>query len=304
MKTPFDIRTGWPADLEKAAEFLNKNLDYDTMTPGLLREKLYDDPGANPDLCFSAYREGEVVGFLFAVVRQIKDDLYGYIKLVAVEGKCRRQGIGSALYDAAEKALTNVGVSLIRWLDVPLNYFMPGIDPRYTPAICLAWKKGFTQFGESINMVADLTVSEWDTSDEELQLAGKGLEIRRAVKNDKTGLLRFLEQDWLLWQHETLMALENEPPSAHIALRDGEILAFSLHDANNKGTGWFGPMGTHASLRGMGVGSLLLKRCLKDMRQQGYTTAIIPWVGPVAFYAHYVNARIDRVFWRMEKKIK
>jgi GNAT superfamily N-acetyltransferase len=33
--------------------------------------------------------------------------------------------------------------------------------------------------------------------------------------------------------------------------------------------GWFGPMGTHPDLRGLGIGSILLKRCLKDMKRNG-----------------------------------
>jgi mycothiol synthase len=78
-------------------------------------------------------------------------------------------------------------------------------------------------------------------------------------------------------------------------------MAFSAHEGNNKGTGWFGPMGTSAELREKGAGSILLKKCLKDMKEMGFVKAIIPWVGPIPFYMHHVNSKVERVFWRYEK---
>jgi mycothiol synthase len=99
------------------------------------------------------------------------------------------------------------------------------------------------------------------------------------------------------------VALGNHPVSVHVAVVDGIVKAFSAHSANNTGTGWFGPMGTHPDLRGKGVGSILLKRCLEDLKHAGHSQAIIPWVGPIAFYSHFCGAVVDRVFWRYEKVI-
>ncbi|MFV1981354.1 MAG: GNAT family N-acetyltransferase, partial [Rhodothermia bacterium] len=94
----------------------------------------------------------------------------------------------------------------------------------------------------------------------------------------------------------------NMPVSLHLAFRDEALVAFSGYDGNNVGTGWFGPMGTAESARGAGIGGVLLKRCLADIKAQGKHEAIIPWVGPVGFYAHHVGARISRVFLRLEKQ--
>ena len=37
---------------------------------------------------------------------------------------------------------------------------------------------------------------------------------------------------------------------------------------------------------------------LNDMRDAGHRTAVIPWVGPIAFYQQWAGCRVDRVFWR------
>ncbi len=298
---PVTLASGWTADIGQMAAFLDRNFDYDQMDEKLLKEKLLDDPMADPELCLTAFAGDEVAGFIFCVRRSIRGQEFGYIKLMAVEKCRRRRKIGSVLYQEAEKLLVKKGATHIRWYDAPLNYFMPGIDPRYTPAYCFALKHGFKQFGEAINMICDLENKDFSTQSEEILLAKKGVDVRRAAEADRDALSELLNREWALWNNEVNMAMKDDPPSVHIALKDEKVLAFSVHNGNNKGTGWFGPMGTHTDLRGLGIGTILLKRCLKDMQAQGHKKAIIPWVAPVAFYSHYVDARVERVFWRMEK---
>lgn len=63
-------------------------------------------------------------------------------------------------------------------------------------------------------------------------------------------------------------------------------------------------MGTRPDFRKMGIGEVLLKRCLVDMREQGHKRSIIPWVGPIAFYYDAVGAKVDRIFWRFKKEVR
>ena len=131
----------------------------------------------------------------------------------------------------------------------------------------------------------------------------KGIVIRRAGEEDKEKLWQFIGEQFALWRREVEPAFRWKPTPVHIALQKGRVVAFSAYDTNNFGTGWFGPMGTHPQLRGLGIGAILLKYCLQDLKEQGHRTAIIPWVAPIAFYSHHCGAVVDRVFWRFEKKI-
>ncbi|MDR4989227.1 MAG: GNAT family N-acetyltransferase [Bacteroidales bacterium] len=298
------IRQGWPEDLEAMAAFIDSNLDYDSIGTDLLREKLTGDPFADPELCFTALQGDQITGFLFCVRRSIRGQEFGYVKLFAVAREWRRKKVGTALYLKAEQLLVSKGAEYLRWYDVPLNYFMPGIDPRYTEAFCFAEKHGFKKFGESVNMLCELTGKDFSTLQDEEALKNQGVVVCRAQHKDIPALRKLLEKEWALWNNEVDMAMSDNPPSVHIAFKDGALKAFSVHNGNNKGTGWFGPMGTHPDLRGLGIGTILLKRCLKDMQDQGYKKITIPWVAPIAFYSHFVEARIDRVFWRVEKQMK
>lgn len=291
------------SNLEPLVAFMNEHHELDTFSEALLREKLQGDPHWDPGKALIYHDEKKILGFMMGVVRKVKGEKYGYIKLMAVHQELRRQGIATGLYELLEKQFLEEEVKLISIYDVPLNYLTPGVDPTYTDAVCFALRRGFNRFGDSLNMKVDLNISDWETTGDE-QKFDKGIEIYRPSISEIEEVINFVKGDWELWEHEVRMAFDDEIPSVHIARKDGLVRAFSVHNGNNKGTGWFGPMGTHQDLRGKGIGSILLKRCLKDMKNEGHKNATIPWVDPIAFYAHHVNAKIDRVFWRFEKKIK
>lgn len=297
------IRAFENSDFPQVLQLLNESCEFDNFTSELLHEKLYQDPFWNPKTTLVAVKEEKITAFMQGVTRYIRGTIYGFIKLMAVDAKHRRKGIGKELFFKLENYFIDLGVEIFRIYDVPLNYFMPGIDPRYTPAICFAQKMGFNHIGDAINMTVDLTASDWDTSTQIEALKKDNIEISRATPADKDELFNFISEEWLLWQNELEMAYKSNPISLHIAKLNGKIKAFSAFNGNNVGTGWFGPMGTHKDLRGKGMGSILLYRCLADMKKTGLKESTIPWVAPIGFYSHYANASISRVFWRFEKKL-
>ncbi|WP_439181759.1 GNAT family N-acetyltransferase [Carboxylicivirga taeanensis] len=290
------------ADCAEVSRFLNSNWEYDSITEAILTEKLEGDPHWMPEATLVCRDGDRIIGFMQGVMRLIRGVNYAYIKLMAVDESYRRKGIATAMYKQLEELFRQKEADVVRIYDVPLNYFMPGIDPRYTPALCWAMRRGFERFGDTSNLLVDLN-QNWNMQQREDELQREGVEVRRAKPSDKQAVLDFIKDEWLLWTNEVEMAFKDEQPSIHIALMNGQVKAFSAHNANNKGTGWFGPMGTHPDLRGKGMGAILLKRCLNDMKEMGLSHSVIPWVGPIDFYSWHANARVQRVFWRFEKKL-
>jgi len=300
----YPIRSYQNNDLKVLTTFFKNNMKFDSITEGLLDEKLSGDPYWDPNKALISYEGDEILGFMHGVIRDIRGTRYGYIKLMAVDKLFRRKGIARSLYQQLESQFKEEQVDVVRIYDVPMNYFMPGIDPRYTEAVCFALRMGFKRFGDTSNLTVDLDQSDWLTVEEEKALLSHGIEIKRPAISDRHSVINFVKEEWALWTNEIEMAFKDDSPSIHVAYLQGKIKAFSAHNGNNKGTGWFGPMGTHPDLRGKGIGSILLKRCLRDMKAWGQKTSVIPWVGPIDFYAHHANARVDRVFWRYEKQLK
>lgn len=289
------------ADIDALLGLWNRNMPHDQVTPELLEEKVWDDPGFEADMAFWVEHHHFPIGFVMGVVRQEAEGPVGFIKLLVVDEKYQRGGIGSRLVHEVEQHLKARKCLRARVFESAPNYLMPGIDARYTRALVFFEKQGYKRIGETWNMEVDLNKRDFVTRDEEKALAERGIEIRRAIMGDNDELTNFLRQNWPAWVDEVQRSLLNYPISCHLALLDGKIIAFSAYDCNNFNTGWFGPMGTLTEHRSSGIGGVLLRRCLADIKQQGHRYATIPWVGPIAFYLHYAGAEIARVFYRYEK---
>lgn len=280
----------------------NRAAAHDPLSVGLFEEKVWADPGFDERVSLAVEEERNVTGFAFGVVRDGEESKRGVIKFLAVAPERQREGIGTCLVDALEAAMRNLGATSVRLGESPPNYLAPGLDPRYTRAMLLFQKRGYVRLQEAKHMEVDLVGQTFNTAADEQRLAGGGIVIRRADKADENRVMAFLDENWPPWKAEVGRTFANVPVSLHLAFEGEAVLGFSAYDANNVGTGWFGPMGTAPAARGNGVGAVLLKRCLADLKAQGHRTSTIPWVDPVAFYAHHVGAEISRLFYRYEKQ--
>lgn len=291
--------------LQPVAKLCRQNMEFDIMPDFLLKEKTFGDPDYEPGLALVGYLEDSdaPVGFIQCVVRKRDDGKVAYIKLLCIDSSERRKGFAAELYKQVSKKIFELGAGKIRLGESYPNYFMPGVDPFYTEAVCFFERMGFKKFADTSNLVTDLLANNFSSSKEEEKLKEDNIICRRAEPGEKEKILSWVDEKFKAWHSEVEEAFKADSPTIFIAESEGEIKAFSAHEVNNKGTGWFGPMGTDESLRGKGVGGVLLKKCLHDMKEMGFVKAIIPWVGPIPFYAYYANAKMDRVFWRYEKKL-
>jgi GNAT superfamily N-acetyltransferase len=299
--------------LEAAAKLCRISMQFDIMPDFLLHEKTFGDPDYKSKLTLLAFNfeNEQPAGFIQGIIRSFpslpgkslkgKKKKIGFIKLLYVHPDERRKGIASRLYRKIEKKFIKAGVKLVRVYESAPNYFMPGVDPMYTEAVCFFEKNGFKKFGDTSNLSAYFSESNFSTEEEEKKLLRKDIICKRAEVNEKKEILVWLEKKFPQWIPEVSEAFNNKPVTLFIAKHKGSIRAFSAHEVNNRGLGWFGPMGTDKSLRGQGIGGILLRKCLLDMKEMGYVKAIIPWVGPIQFYMHYANSKVERVFWRYEK---
>lgn len=295
------IRTVRPRDQGDLLRLWNDSAHYDPLTAALLEEKIQGDPDFESALCLVAEAGEAIVGFGVGVVRQVVQSRRGFVKLLAVDPIHRRQGIARAILHRLETGLASRGATTIRIHESAPNYLTPGIDLRYGEGISLVESAGYERVGEARNLVVDCRDEAFALP---LWPATSAVEVRRAERHEYAALRDFLHDNfWPGWGAEVFAALENAPPAVYLALRDGEIVGFAAYDANNRNTGWFGPMGVSGDQRHSGVGSVLLRRCLGDIQAQGHTIATIPWADAVPFYEKCVAAKLSRSFARYEKKL-
>lgn len=291
------IRPATEDDLPALYDLARPALVLDSFSRALLAEKLFEQ--RRPDefswKVYMAQRSGRAVGFLQSVTRPTAGR--AWVGLFAVDGAARRQGVASALLEHA-RARWPAATKEVEVLAIPGNYLLPGLDPRYTEALCFLERRGFERFKDCVNLIADLS-HRFDTAAEQQRLAAAGIEVRRATAEDTPRLDAFFAEHFGEdWRFEAGMAMRNDPPALHLALREGRLIAFSAHSTQNREWGFFGPMGTAPAARGHGLGRVLLWHCLNDMHDAGHRTSVIPWVGPIAFYQQWAGCRVERVFWR------
>ncbi|MFC0865545.1 GNAT family N-acetyltransferase [Sphaerimonospora cavernae] len=215
----------------------------------------------------------------------------GHVDLLAVHPRAQGRGIGRALVTAAEEWLRAQGATEARFAGNPPCYGWPGIDVRYTPAACLAERLGYERYRIAWNMTADLPSSSAEEDAADLaRLAAAGVPVHPAPAGERATVAEFVRRQWNdEWAWEA-----GQATGCHYAERDGEILGFAAWGSRPL---WFGPMGTAEAARGLGVGRVLLRRCLADQAAAGLRSAQIGWVGPIRFYSRAVDARVERVFW-------
>lgn len=233
------------------------------------------------------------------------DPALGHVDLVAVRPAARRRGIGRALIGAAETALAGLGAGEVLLSGNPPHYAWPGIDVRYTPAVCAAPALGYTHDTTAWNMTADLADTSpgvRDTGPAQARLAAADVAVRRATAADLGALAALLREHFSpTWIGEVADSVDRPGAGCHLAVRGGEVLGFAAYGSSRPS--WFGPMGTAPAVQGLGIGAVLLRRCLIDQRAAGHRSAQISWVGPVRFYSGVAGARIERVFFLYRKRL-
>ena len=273
----------------------------------IVRRLWRTDPGSptpHRTVGFRATAGGLLVGVVLGSVSH-HDPTIGHVDLIVVDPDRRRRGIGRALLVRTEQELAGLDAREIRLAGNPPYYAWPGIDVRYTPAVCLASALGYEREGTAWNMTADLSFETSPalrpTDAAEARLAARGITVRRASPDDAARLVKFAAAHFdRVWAAEVADSVGRTGAGCHIAVRDRDLLGFAAYGSSRPS--WFGPMGTAPAARGLGIGAVLLRRCLREQRTSGHEQAQIAWVGPVPFYAESAGARIDRVFCLFSKQ--
>lgn len=270
----------------------------DVWTAPWVRRKTVAEASYDPGLMLTAMAGDEPVGYILAVVDEETVRVFAFL----VRPAYQRQGIGRALFEQVEAAARERGLTTVEvgwWL----RFFLPGVDLRYTDAFVFLERLGYVTRRETrVNLDVQIAGQDFDTTEKERELAAKGYDIHRATPADRPGMAALCEaENHLNWIAETAWSMENDPPTVHVATKDGRVVGFAAHGAI--GPSHFGPMLTASELRGKGMGSVLLKRCLADWQRDGLEKGEIIWAGPISFYARVVGATIGKVFWAFEKAL-
>jgi mycothiol synthase len=232
------------------------------------------------------------------------------LKFFVVRDDWQYKGLGTYIFTELLTRVKNSHYKCFRMkFDVMVSapdYWYPGLDPRHTRAFFFLKKLGFRKGSERVNLSVDLnTISEERPPNQKDEFI-----IERAREEDieYLVLLEFMDKKyrWSYWPEEIRLSFMNSPISTIVARdtkKDNTIIGWATHSVGFPGC--FGPTGVSKKVRGKGIGGLLLRWCLWDLKSQGIDECTIRWVGEntTYFYLKSVGARIGQIYWTMNKRI-
>jgi mycothiol synthase len=268
----------------------NASMTHDLLSPDLFRIKVLLDSNFHPANMPVAVEDGRVVGFILALTRQVPLFLQGlepesaWITAFGVHPDYRHRGIGKALFDYIIKRLRADGRKTLDIAPYVPNYFVPGIDVKAYPGTIAFLENvlGFNTLYHAISMGADLTA--FQIHPDIVELAEKreredGITINPITSADLPELMPFLIKhfgwDWYRHSQEYLLDYFGDSPRricVLVARRHGEVVGFCQQRDER-----FGPFGVREDQRNMGIGRLLLFRCLAMMSAQHVYYAYFLW---------------------------
>jgi ribosomal protein S18 acetylase RimI-like enzyme len=290
-----EIREVTPEDLDAVTRRLAAEFPEAGMTRANIAHQIWGDEHYEPHFNLAAWDGPRLRGVLLGVARSGR----AWIKALTIGPD---SAVPEQLLGRFESALAEHVIDVIDVSGAAPHYFLPGIDVRDAPAVMFYQSHGFQKVGEAFNMSCDLVSQSFDTAAAEAAAADAGYRVARLTPPDATALSNFVNRSFSTgWTAETLKALDNQPVTCHVAWQGPRIVAFAAAEVT--GAGLFGPMGSSARHRRRGLGEILLRRCLADLRDLGYRRCEISWVGPLAFYARHCGAGVSRVFWQYRKQL-
>jgi GNAT superfamily N-acetyltransferase len=231
-----------------------------------------------------------------------------YVTVIAVHPEHRRQGLGAALFAAAEEwAWAHHALELHLGGSAPF-YLWPGVDLGATELVCLAESAGYEATGSELDMALPVTYRADPPA---------GVVTRRVIADaDVAKLESFVQQHYPWWWDETARAVEHGCCHAAFGLEadtdDGDdagtgtgvehgerVVGFVCHSVNR--AGMLGPMATDPGRQGGGIGNALVAQVCRDLMIAEFDEVAVSWVGPVRFYAK-AGAHTTRVYRTYRKR--
>ena len=287
-----EIRPFRGSDEAELLEVWRASMFADSLGENLFRTKVLLDPNFRAENLPVAVEDGRVVGFVLALTRQVPLFLQGlepesaWITAFGVHPDYQQRGIGSALFQYVDERLKADGRKTLDIAPYVPNYFVPGVDVKaYPSTIPFLEKMGFKVLYNAISMGADLsgfTIPPEIIELERKREAEDGVTIRPVTAADLPELMPFIVRhfgwDWFRHAQDYLLELfggsSTQQTCVLVARQHGVIVGYCQQKLER-----FGPFGVDPACRNLGIGRLLLFRCLATMSARHNFFAYFLWTG-------------------------
>lgn len=286
-------------DVEPVVSLWNRALRRDPIGIARFGTWLFGDPDYQPGPdsgFFVGELDGNPVGFLRSIIRRWPNDRVGlepdegWIPVMAVDPAHQRQGVGTALLNAAVTYFRAAGRRRV-WVcgntgSAP-GYVFPGVDrDAYPGALALLAKHGFVVDHEPVAMAREVVDFDVETFHRQAWETGRDVEVATLSPNRVSDFLQFLADAFPGdWNIAARMKLRSGPlDEILIATLNGRIVGYCQWEGEH-----FGPFGVAAESRGRRIGAKLFTEAVRRIRAADGRTVWFNWADEDAarFYRRF-----------------
>ena len=268
-------------DERKVIELWNRCCTEDQISLGKFRMQAIYDDNYDETLSWTVFDGEGLIGFIMATKRKFPymerglEPERGWINVLFVDPKVRRQKVGTLLLETAEKELLQRGVKSITLGAYSPNYFFPGVDENHYPeAASFFQKHNYQRKDMHYSMGMDLNgihIPEGIIMKKQ-QLEKEGYQFIEFDGDYSLELLNFIKHEFGGgWKRSALTAMKNHTAEEVILLvlnPKGMIIGFCMR-AIDENPERFGPIGIAKEYRNTGIGSVLLHLQCQKMKEKG-----------------------------------
>jgi len=279
---------------EKILECWNNILEKDPITMEVFERKILLDPNFVNDGFLIARENDKIAGFIiniysrYPLFYQKIEKNAGWITVLAFKNDKEGLSIGRELLDKSLEWFRKNDKNVIYFSNYIPNYFTPGIDAEAYPQIYkILIEFGFEEIHEALAMDTSLwpKLTYPDNIESIVQrLRNEGIKFSFMKTKYLRPFIDFLEKnmpaDW--YRHALELLKRNRKNQIIIAVKGNEVVGYCQF-WNGEGYDWyskgahFGPFGVREDFRGKGIGTVLLYKCLAEMKKNGIHNAFVLW---------------------------
>lgn len=238
------------------------------------------------------------------------DDI-GWINLIYVHPKFRKQGIGTKLLETIESEFKKLNKSTYYVGRDYLNFF-PALPHDLKNSLEWFKKRGYETSYSTYDLICK--------NKEIIPIVNKQLEYRCGTIDDKNNIIDFMNRNWPgRWTKEVVDYFDNGGTGREylLCLKDNKIIAFSKvcypntniilisysHTWRNKfnALGGIGPLGVDKEYRGCHIGHDIVAYAKNILLDHSVTDIIIDWTGLLDFYRPF-GFEVWKSYYYLTKK--
>jgi len=319
------IRFYKPGDEDQIVSLWNKCLTRDQIDLKVFERKVLLDPNFDARGFLLIEKDHRLLGFSYNIVRkypilyrEVENDRdRGWIVALGILPEIYETNLGDKLIQESINFHRRNGKKIVLYSPYVPNYFFPGIDVEaYPHEYSILLKNGFIEVKGAEGLAMDSAL--WpkfkypaNVEEKEEKLRKEGIEIKALSTPYIYPLMKFLEKhmpaDW--YRHARELLLHDRKDQVFIAVKGTEVVGYCQY-WGGEGYEWympgshFGPFGVREDMRGKGIGTVLLYKCLKAMKKNGIHNAFVLWTGEKAkkLYERF-GFKITRKFKIMKREV-